>query len=145
MLTVVVGPCCAGKSTYVAAKRRADDVVVDVDDLCAALGARDPRRATAYQRAAALKARDAVVEQARQGADADVWLIHSHPSPERLAAYRRQGWAVVVVDPGMEECMRRAAADARPRWTREAIAAWYDAPPQTQGTATQSAAASREW
>jgi predicted ABC-type ATPase len=144
MLTVVIGPCCAGKSTYVASKRAADDVVIDVDALCEALGARDPRRAVAHHRLAALKARDAVVAHAT-GQPYDTWLIHSKPSQAQVAAYSQAGHAVIVVDPGMDECLRRAQSDKRPRWTADAIAEWYDDRPMTQGADTQAAAPSREW
>lgn len=129
VLYVIAGPPCAGKSTYVAGRRGPDDAVCDMDALAEALGARLARSPSALQRHCARVARDAVAD-ALLAADGppDSWVIHCHPSAAQLATYAAAGASVIVLDPGMEECLRRAREDRRPRWTAEAIAEWYGAP-----------------
>lgn len=129
MLYVIAGPPCAGKSTYVAGRRAPDDAVCDMDALAEALGARLPHSPSAQQRQYARVARDAVAES-MTAADGplDAWLIHCHPSPAQLATYAAACATVIVLDPGIEECLRRARDDRRPRWTADAIAEWYGAP-----------------
>lgn len=129
MLTVVVGPPCAGKSTYVAANAREGDVTVDYDALARALGS--PRRHEAPRAVAdvAHAARSAAVDRlmAKRWTG---WIIHARPSPEQVTAYRDAGARLVLMDPGMDECLRRCAADGRPPGTAERIRDWYERPPQ---------------
>jgi len=117
---------------------------VDVDALCEALGARDPRRADAHQRTAAIKARDAVVDWPPQRAARRSVAHPLRPSDDRMRAYNTVGWPVVVVDPaGTSACAepRRTAAEVDARGYPE----WYEDPPHTQSAATEAARASRTW
>ena len=45
MITIVLGPPCGGKSTYVAEQAQSGDVVVDYDALAQALGSPTPHDA----------------------------------------------------------------------------------------------------
>lgn len=132
-VTVVVGPPCAGKSTWIAEQRKSGDVVVDFDQLAQALGSDTPHAAPEPVREVAFAARRSAVTRVLQGVDADAWIIHTTPRPEQLDSYREAGADVVVIDPGLETCLARAAADARPDGTDAAIRAWYDNPPTEKG------------
>lgn len=129
MLHVITGPPCAGKSTYVAQAMGDADVRIDFDVLAHALGAREDHAAGEFQRAATFRARaaaiDYLIEQSQNSAF-DGWVIHSEPRPEQMAAYDAAGADVMEIDPGIEECTRRAVADGRPPETFEEIRAWYD-------------------
>lgn len=61
MLTVVVGPPCAGKSTYVRRMARTGDVAVDYDALAAALGSDRAHEAPRAVADVAFHARDAAI------------------------------------------------------------------------------------
>ena len=128
MVTVVVGPPCAGKSTYVGARMAEGDVAVDYDLLARALGSRRAHEAPRPVADVAFHARAAAVDRVlSRGYDA--WIIHARPSPADVARYRSEGCRLVLLDPGMGECLRRCGADGRPPGTAERIAGWYESPP----------------
>lgn len=121
MLNVVTGPPCAGKSTYVEEHRNPGSVVVDFDKLAVALGAESDHRCDGDVYRAAQVARSAVIRACREFQEA--WVIHTS-----LDAHSRKAFAGAVfhdLDPGMDECIRRARADGRPNGTESEIAAWY--------------------
>lgn len=129
MLTVVVGPPCAGKSTYVRRMARAGDVLVDYDALACALGSDRAHEAPPNVADVAYFAQHAVVTRCiEKGWPA--WVIHSRPSEAQLDAYRDAGARLVLLDPGMDECMARCERDGRPPGTAERIRDWYARPPQ---------------
>lgn len=128
MITVVVGPPCAGKSTFVSENAADGDVIVDFDAIARALGASGHRPDGAI-RDAAFAARDAVIKRILETPDADAWIIHTSPQAESVAAYREAGAVFEVIDPGMDVCLARAEADGRPDGTVETIRSWYESPP----------------
>jgi HK97 family phage prohead protease len=126
VIHVITGPPCAGKSTYVREHAARGDVRVDLDLIAQALGSDSPHDAPDEVRAATFAARSAVVGRALAGAaKADHWVIHTNPTDEQLAAYEAAGAEMVELDPGIDECLRRAAEDGRPERTYDAIRAWY--------------------
>ncbi|MFF5451872.1 HK97 family phage prohead protease [Streptomyces sp. NPDC012950] len=129
-ITVVVGPPCAGKSTYVEGRRAADQVVVDYDKIATAFGSATAHAATGAVREVAFAARKAGISRVLKGVESDAWIIHTSPRPDQISRYREAGAEVVLLDPGMEECLARAVMDGRPEGTADAIRQWYDAPPQ---------------
>lgn len=126
LIHVITGPPCAGKSTYVREHAAPGDVRVDFDALAQALGSDQPHDAPDDVRSAAFAARSAVVALALSGdAKADYWVIHTSPTAEQAAAYEASGAEFVALDPGVDECLRRAVDDGRPARTVDAIHAWY--------------------
>ena len=129
MLHVVVGPPCAGKSTYVAENAEPDELRIDFDAIAQTLGSSVAHAATGNVKDAAFAARAALIDHALAHPDATAWIIHTAPTAAQLDAYKAADAAVHVVDPGVDVCLRRAEDDDRPDHTAGAIASWYDDPP----------------
>lgn len=129
MIHVVVGPPCAGKSTFVKENRESGDVVVDFDAIAMALGADESHDAPKGIRQAAFAARDSAIAEILEK-DLPGWVIHSRPSAVLIEKYENAGATFHLIDPGMETCLERAATDDRPERTPDVIRAWYDDPPE---------------
>jgi len=126
-LTVVTGPPCAGKTTYVAEHRAPDDLVLDLDAIAHSMGYPesqvrwgDDHPAVAAARMARARVLHALLTRSLRCA---AWVIDARPDGAMRAQYRRAGARIVTVDPGREVCLERAAA--RPASTHEAIVSWY--------------------
>jgi rare lipoprotein A (peptidoglycan hydrolase) len=133
VLTVVTGPPCGGKSTYVRAHRKPGDLVVDLDQLAQALGypsAQIRWGDTHPAVRAARTARTQVIRALLHGEiRGDAWVIDTRPDRAMRAQYERAGARFHTADPGEAVCQERAA-DRDPS-TLEGIASWYgDQAPQ---------------
>lgn len=121
MLTVVTGPPCSGKSTYVREHARPGDIIVDFDVLAQALGNPTPHDPPDAIRWTAVMARRAAVLEAinqhRKGATA--WIIHgSIPRPD-LERYEREGAELIHLTATPAELHARVDKAGRPaRWHR---------------------------
>lgn len=116
-VSVVCGPPCAGKSSLVAALRAPEDMVLDLDEIAAGLGAasfhcwsRDNWLLPALRERNARLA-ELACDPCRWAA---AWLIVSAPE-----AAEREWWAarleaqrVIVVTTPIERCWKRAESDA---------------------------------
>ncbi|MEV7268417.1 hypothetical protein AB0N38_33160 [Micromonospora aurantiaca] len=125
-VTLVAGPPCAGKSTYVAQHRQPGDLVVDYDELSVALGGQryDPGPGL---RPFVLDARDAVLTRLRSGRHelARAWVIHSAPTRAERAVYHDAGDAVVLLLTDAPVCLDRAGLHRPDSWAGH-IRAWFD-------------------
>jgi len=121
---VVIGPPCAGKSTYVQENRKDKDVVVDYDLIAQALGNTAPYGSEGAIRTCALSARDRVTDLCVER-DFDSWVIRTELDSDEKELFRLAGAEFVEVDPGEDECIARAEAEGRPEDCIEAIRAWY--------------------
>lgn len=127
MLTVVVGPPAAGKSTWVLERAKPGDVVIDFDRLAVALTGLggDPHDHSAPVAAVTRAARTAAIAAAIKQADrANVYVIHSSPGQQRMAEYRELGAQIVTIDPGRDVVRERCKTE-RPRRMFAAIDEWY--------------------
>ncbi|MGW2226804.1 hypothetical protein [Streptomyces formicae] len=127
MLYVITGPPAAGKSSWIEAHAKPDDVVIDLDRITIALtgpGAPHWNHAPLQQRVAQ-RARYAAIDEAVKHLDKlDVYLIHTMPSPKALAKYKRMDAKVIAIDPGRDIVMQRIAAMRDPEMRRVA-SRWY--------------------
>lgn len=127
MLTVVTGPPAAGKSTWVEARAKPEDIVVDYDRLASALSGPggDPHdRAPAVKRAT-WAAREAAIRSAlKQANAANVYVIHTSPSAERMAEYAAAGAKIVTIDPG-QDVIRQRVSSERPIEMAAVAEDWY--------------------
>lgn len=133
---VVIGPPCAGKTTFISEHAAAGDVAVDWDALAGALDAADPAPHAVHPppvRALAWRVRAvAIAEALARFADADgptAWLVHGQPTEADLERYVMGGARFVVLDPGETVALERADAEGRPESSRAAIRKWYADPP----------------
>ena len=128
MITVVTGPPAAGKSSYIAARAKPTDVVIDLDRITLALsGPGAPQwNQDETLRKVALRARFAAIDEAIKHRDKTaVWIIHTMPSAKALARYRRLEAKVVAVDPGRDIVMQRVRDMRDPAMTAVATR-WYN-------------------
>jgi integrin beta 3 len=134
MINIVVGPPCAGKSTYVFENSADDDIIVDYDRIAQAFGAVVPHGSTGSIRKVALAARKTAIDLILSGdLFADSWVIHTNPPSELIDAYAEAGAKFYVLNPGEEVCLNRAKDEGRPDSYLEAIRDWYENPPAIPG------------
>ena len=125
MIHIIVGPPCAGKSTYLNDHAKPGDLRVDFDKIAKCLGAAESHDAEGIVKTAAFAARDAVIKTATDNPDAESWIIHTSPTDEQMESYKSVNADVIVLDPGKDECLARAERDGRPERTFDAINQWY--------------------
>lgn len=129
---VVVGPPCAGKSSFVA-NSAADGVPrFDFDLVAATIGG------TVTEHDVPADVRETVLAMRRglmgwlldaETEVGELWLINHRPAQDTIDRLTAIGAQFHLVDPGMAECLARAERDGRGQSTVEAIKRWYEAPP----------------
>ncbi|MFJ8818197.1 AAA family ATPase [Amycolatopsis thermoflava] len=126
-VVLIAGPPCAGKTTLAKALAAPGELVLDRDLIAQELGS--PTRwghaeHLAQQAEAVMRARIAAVARAE---DVTAYVVRSVPRPgQRIAlANELRATEVFLLNPGLEECMSRAARDGRPRGTTRAIRSWF--------------------
>jgi len=117
-LTIVCGPPCSGKSTYVNAMKRAGDIVIDLDAISLQLNPRfRPWRSRRYPKLLerAIRIRNLMLGKLATVSSGKAWFIVSAPTlQERVWWQTKLGGQIVLLNPGMEECRRRAYARGTP-------------------------------
>ena len=145
MLYVVTGPPASGKSSWIAARAKGTDIVVDLDSIALALAGPGAPRWQHHDvlLKVAHRARFAAIDEACQHLDTtDVYLIHTQPSAKARAKYKRLNARIVVVDPGRDVVMQRVR-DMRHPGMEGVVTRWYRQQPAAQrGSMPQS---SRRW
>ena len=146
MLYVVCGPPASGKSSWIAARAKPTDIVIDLDRIALALAGPD---APQWQHDEVLlkvahRARFAALDEAVKHRDTvDVYLIHTMPSAKALARYRRLDAKVVTVDPG-EQVVRQRVRDMRAAGMDAVVTRWYRQRNRL-GSQAVTRQASRQW
>lgn len=127
-VTVVWGPPCSGKTTYIREHADGDDIVIDLDRIALALAPEHttPHGYATHHRKLALDARQAVLIRALGMAarGVNLWVIDSNADQTRLTEWRLKGAKVVELNVDRDTCEARAKAE-RPASTMQAIANWY--------------------
>lgn len=126
--TLVTGPPCAGKTSYVRERAKPGDVIVDFDTLANALsgmaGHDHPQAVMPFVRRVF---RAAVREIARRPLRSrDAWIIRTAPERNTRNEYRQAipGLRVVVLATDAGTCKERAARERPERWP-EIIDDWW--------------------
>lgn len=146
MLYVITGPPTAGKSSWIEARAKPTDIVIDLDRITRALtGPGAPAWSQdAIHLRVAHKARYAAMNEAFEVRDqVDVYLIHTMPSDTWRARYQRLGAEIVTVDPG-EQVVRERVRAMRSSAMNRVVTRWYR---QHRGSSAAPAAvqSSRDW
>ena len=116
-VTLVCGPPCAGKTTWVAQRAQPDDIVLDQDVIGPA----------------AMRVGLAHVAAMTSGT---AWVIRCAPGRAHREALARQlGAEIVLLDPGIDEAIRRALGRPEPRAAIRAVRDWYRQEGETVSTA----------
>lgn len=146
MLYVVTGPPGAGKSSWIRAHAKSDDIVIDLDLMALAMagpGADHHDHHPTLLRVVH-RARQAAIYEAEQHLDkVDVYLIHTMPGAKHRAKYKRLGARIVVVDPG-EAVVRQRVRDMRQPAMEAVVTRWYR-DHRRGGSRPVTAQASRSW
>lgn len=128
MLTVVTGPPCSGKTTYVAMHGLPGDIIIDFDDLAVALGAErylwaehDPIWHVIL--AARNAAITAAIERCQHGARA--WIIDTVIPDWRKARYAAARARIIRLDASADGLHQRADKDGRPPHWHARIDDWF--------------------
>lgn len=132
---VVVGPPCSGKSTFVDAAAEPGVPRFDFDRVAQVVAGTSDLEVAASASEAVLAMRRGFMgwlldPETEPG---EVWLINAHPTQATIERLEGIGAVFHVCDPGLEECLARAAREGRPDGTEERIRAWYDNPPEIPG------------
>lgn len=146
MLYVITGPPASGKSSWIAARAKPTDIVIDLDRIALALagpGAPQWHHDETLLRVAH-RARFAAVDEAVKHRDTvDIYLIHTMPSAKALARYHRLDAKVITVDPGRDVVMQRVR-DMRHDGMTAVATRWYNRQAKAR-THTVTRQASRAW
>ncbi|MFJ8913418.1 AAA family ATPase [Amycolatopsis sp. NPDC102389] len=148
-VVVIAGPICAGKTTL--AHKLADENggrVLDRDEIARAMGS--PRKwlhSKTYSRQAehVMRLELDQIAKAREGI---VYVVRSLPvAAQRAALVDRLRAELILLDPGRDECIRRARVDRRPPGSVPAIHRWYARylPGTEEQEPEEHFATSRDW
>lgn len=113
MITIVTGPPCSGKSTYIRENAQPGDIIIDMDRIALALTTEgtSPFEYSDKLRSVAMKARQAAVTAAIQVAQGErylgVWIIHTDPNLEQRRGYRAVNARIVEMDTSKATCLER--------------------------------------
>ncbi len=145
-VTLVCGPPCAGKSTYVAQHVQRGDLVVCFDHLAQQAGSTHPHEHQPQHRQAAARAYAALLAQVADMQDGRAWVIRCapHHADRAALAARLHADAVVQLVPEQAEALARAELDKRSPRTRQAIRQWYQQH-EAGHVETQAVYTSRRW
>jgi predicted kinase len=131
MPTVILwGAPCSGKSTHIAERAQADDIIIDLDRLALALAPEDTdhHRYAQHHRDLARLARRGITDQAAawgtRQPNVTVWIIDSNANPAARRRWRSVGASVVKLDTPRDVCHARAAQH-RPPETAQLIDEWF--------------------
>ncbi len=118
MLTVVTGPPCSGKTTYVREHAEPGDIVIDFDILAEAIGSPDSHsHPDPIRYVTAVMRRSAVTAAVRQHMtrDARVWIVETSLR-SRAHLYEIAKATIVTLGGDPAELHRRAHAERPRRW-----------------------------
>lgn len=134
-LTILCGPPCSGKTTYIAQHAKPSDVVIDLDAIASDLKSGYTHwtgQLTSDLLNKCIRVRNAMLGSLERRTQGNAWFIVSAPTTvERDWWKRKMGAEIVLLHPGVDECKRRAIHRGTPQaikgideWERASRAPW---------------------
>lgn len=128
-LTIICGPPCSGKSSYAATNATREDVIIDLDSIYRQIRPGFRQWATKFTDYKllnrGLRIRNMLLHGLHKRTHGKAWFIVSAPhQKERDWWQKRLGGQVVLLNPGIVECRRRALARGTPI-AAQGIDQWY--------------------
>jgi predicted kinase len=125
-VTLVAGPPCAGKTTWVRQHAQPGDLVLDADNIARRLGSTDQWQHAQPHRQAAQDVMWQQMAAVRAMPAGTAWVIRAVPDPAERArlAHWLRATTVVVLLPPAPVLMGRAGRRPHPYRTRQAIRYW---------------------
>lgn len=129
-VTLVAGPPCSGKTTWVTERRGKHDIVIDADLIAFAIGSPDTHGHQPYVWPFVRAMVDAATRTARRAEHntdiidqaPHIWIIRGAPTREERDSYPN----VIVLAVDEKTCRRRALDAGRPAQWADLITAWWD-------------------
>lgn len=126
--TLVCGPPCAGKNTYVENRITLGDLIIDVDALHHAVSGMPSHDHSNQLLTFAFTARDAIIDKLLTSTfGGHVWIVTTAPTrADRIAWTSRLDASVVLLVPDKAECLKRATTERPEKWLGY-VRQWYQA------------------
>lgn len=129
-LTIISGPPCSGKTTYVNDHAAPNDLIIDLDGILQRLNPAYKHWSGGLDQSLfnkAIRIRNSLLGSLCQRSRGRAWFIVSAPAPaERRWWKERLGGEVVLLHPGAAECKRRADHRGTPN-AKDGVDAWEKA------------------
>lgn len=126
-LTIVSGPPCSGKTTYIKDRAKPADTVIDLDGIMMRLAPNYRHWSGALDRSLfnkAVRARNAMLGSLKDKTEGQAWFIVSAPTKaERDWWQGKLGGETVLLHPGTDECKKRAIERGTPNAVK-GVEAW---------------------
>lgn len=140
-LTIVCGPPCSGKTTYIAQRAKPGDVVIDVDTIVAKLSpgyVHWTGGLTSQLLNKAIRVRNAMLGSLATRKTGRAWFIVAAPTQSERQWWRSKlGGEIILLHPGVAECKRRAVSRGTPNaaagvdaWEQKSRLPW--SPPRSR-------------
>jgi hypothetical protein len=126
-VTLILGPPCAGKSKFAQDHASTGDMIIDWDQLAVDAGSTVDHDHLPQFRAAASAQRKLLEQTVTETDDITAWVIRTVPRPSERGhvARRLNATETIVIDPGLDVCLRRARELGRHPDVDAAILRWY--------------------
>lgn len=123
---IICGPPCSGKSTLAKQLAQSSDTILDRDEISIAMGFGTQRRRPKWANDQAEQVFRLRCAEIAANTDITAYVVRGLPHPgQRQALADYLNAEIRLLDPGIDECVRRAKADSRPTVTHQWIREWY--------------------
>ncbi len=127
-LSILCGPPCSGKTTYIREREQPGDIVIDLDTIMMTIDPSYKHWSNSIYPALlhkAVRVRNSLLGSLNRRTEGSAWFIVAAPTEAERDWWQGQlGGEIILLDPGMGECKGRADKRGTPL-AREGIDRWY--------------------